>query len=76
MSNSSSSGLNGITKLNNSNYPQWQSDMASWLRLKGLGLLVKGEEPIPDEKEAAGRLDWKKRVSQAAGALALAMDFY
>ncbi|KAI0054738.1 hypothetical protein BV25DRAFT_408075, partial [Artomyces pyxidatus] len=64
-----------LQPLSNTNYPQWAAEMAAWLRLKGVWLLVKGEETIPDPSEVTERLRWKDKASRAAGALFLAVQF-
>src|SRR3981189_656743 len=63
-----------IPPLSNSNYPQWSMEMKAWLMMRGLWMLVSGEEPMPDKSRPSELLDWKMRAPKAAGALFLAVE--
>src|SRR5713101_5320308 len=63
-----------ITPLSNTNYPQWYMEMKVWLMMKGLWMLVSGDETCPLTGQKAEVLDWKLRAQKAAGALFLAVE--
>jgi len=63
-----------ITPLSNTNYPQWSMEMKAWLMMKGLWMLVSGDETSPSTGQKSEVLDWKLRAQKAAGALFLAVE--
>ncbi|ETW84639.1 hypothetical protein HETIRDRAFT_311817, partial [Heterobasidion irregulare TC 32-1] len=71
--------LPSVSPLNNRNYPSWSKEIKAWLRLKGLWLLVSGDETAPvgtKEKPADPRevAEWKRNAQKAAGALLLSVE--
>ncbi|ETW78201.1 hypothetical protein HETIRDRAFT_55839, partial [Heterobasidion irregulare TC 32-1] len=71
--------LPSVSPLNNRNYPSWSKEIKAWLRLKGLWLLVYGDETAPvgtKEKPADPRevAEWKRNAQKAAGALLLSVE--
>ena len=71
--------LPSVSPLNNRNYPSWSKEIKAWLRLKGLWLLVSGEETVPvgsKEKPAEAKevAEWKRNAQKAAGALLLSVE--
>jgi len=74
MPTDSNSSSPSITSLSNSNYPQWPMEMKAWLMMRGLWMLVSGEEKEPGAAEVAELQDWRLRSQKAAGALFLAIE--
>src|SRR5713101_4286162 len=48
--------------------------MKAWLMMKGLWMLVSGDEICPSTGQKSEVLDWKLRAQKAAGALFLAIE--
>src|SRR5258705_13847072 len=48
--------------------------MTGWLMIKGLWMLVSGEEKAAERRKVAELLDWKMRSLKAAGGLFLAVQ--
>ena len=71
--------LPSVSPLNNRNYPSWSKEIKAWLRLKGLWLLVSGDEKAPvgsKEKPAEPKevAEWKRNAQKAAGVLLLSVE--
>ena len=71
--------LPSVSPLNNRDYPSWSKEIKAWLRLKGLWLLVSGDEQAPvgsKEKSAEAKevAEWKRNAQKAAGALLLSVE--
>ncbi|KAG1743274.1 uncharacterized protein EDB91DRAFT_1247355 [Suillus paluster] len=61
-----------IAQLSSSNYLIWRSEMESYLRSKGLWLLVSGSEKRPADSQPEAQALWDLKADQAAGELYLA----
>src|ERR1700709_616382 len=62
---------NFVTKLTSANYPTWKGEMKTYLRVKGLWLLVNGSE-TRHLTDADSQSKWDIKADKAAGELYLA----
>ncbi|KAJ8489432.1 hypothetical protein ONZ45_g13597 [Pleurotus djamor] len=63
-----------ITKLNNSNYREWEGEMKAFLMSKGLWRLVSGQEAKSAESDKDKLEKWELRAEKAYGDMFLAME--
>ena len=67
-------GSFAVTKLGESNYKTWKSDITDVLISEGLWRIVSGKDKGPEEGSGEKRVIWENKAARAAAILRLAME--